>query len=79
MGIVIGECGLIKDQRRRQPEIVGNCVTRTHMHAHARIHTCTQAHGRTRARTHARTTSGIRDSLPLCVMVSKADMAEWLS
>lgn len=63
MGIAIGERRLIKDQRRRQREIAGNCVTRTHVHG----------------RAHARTTSGIRDSLPLCVMVSEADMAEWLS
>ena len=65
MGIVIGERRLIKEGRR-SGEIVGNCVTRTHIHT-----VCTHMH--------TNTSSGIRDSLPLCVMALEPDMAEWLS
>lgn len=82
MGIAIGEHRLIKEERRAGAGLLGTVLlgrTFTHTDIHTCVlyvlthNTCVCTH------THTITTSGIRDSPPLCVMASEADMAEWLS
>lgn len=85
MGIVIGEHRLIKEERRAGERLLGTVLlgrTLTHklVHIHTLyVHTHACMHARRHTHTNTNTTSGIRDSLPLCVMASEADMAEWLS
>lgn len=73
MGIVIGEHRLIKEERRAGERLLGTVLL-----GHTHTHYCMYTHA-AHTHTHTNTTSGIRDSLPLCVMASEADMAEWLS
>lgn len=74
MGIVIGEAQTDKRGKTGGREIVGKRVTRTHTRTLVQtliryITYILYVHTRTHADTHR--TSGIRDSLPLCVMASK--------
>ena len=76
MGIATGEHRLIKEERRAEERWLGTVLLgRTHTFVLMLTHILyVLTHNR-----HAQSLLQASETLPLCVMASEADMAEWVS